>query len=65
MRHAKRCYDSVVAEKNLSRALLIFTVVQIIAVALVLGLLFTRPGPWDWQRELGSALVLWGSPASP
>jgi protein-S-isoprenylcysteine O-methyltransferase Ste14 len=42
------------------RALYAFTAVQIVAVAAVLWLVFTRPGPWDWQRCAGAGLVVVG-----
>jgi protein-S-isoprenylcysteine O-methyltransferase Ste14 len=43
-----------------SRSLYIFTVVQIIALALLLWLAFSMPGPWDLQRSLGTALMVVG-----
>jgi protein-S-isoprenylcysteine O-methyltransferase Ste14 len=42
------------------RSLYIFTVVQIIAIAALLWLVFSMPGPWDWQRRIGTALMLVG-----
>jgi len=36
------------------------TVVQIVAVAALLWLLFSRPGPWTLQRGIGTALVVTG-----
>jgi protein-S-isoprenylcysteine O-methyltransferase Ste14 len=42
------------------RPLYIFTGVQIVAVAIFLWIVFSRPGPWDLQRELGAALVIVG-----
>jgi protein-S-isoprenylcysteine O-methyltransferase Ste14 len=42
------------------RALSIFTAAQLVAAALVLWLIFSRPSPWDWQRRLGAALVVVG-----
>jgi protein-S-isoprenylcysteine O-methyltransferase Ste14 len=41
-------------------SLYIFTAVQIAAAAAVLWLLFSRPGPWDLQRCLGTGLVIAG-----
>lgn len=38
----------------------VFTVIQIVIVAAVLGMIFTLPLPWDWQRCLGTALVIVG-----
>ena len=37
-----------------------FAVVQVVAVAVLLGLVFSRPGPWDLQRSLGTALMIAG-----
>jgi len=42
------------------RPLRIFTAVQIVAVAALLWIIFSRPGPWDWQRAAGTALILAG-----
>jgi protein-S-isoprenylcysteine O-methyltransferase Ste14 len=42
------------------RSLYVVTALQMVAVALVLWLLFSRPGPWDWQRCAGAALVVTG-----
>ena len=42
------------------RSLYIFTVVQIVAIAALLWLVFSMPGPWDWQRRIGTALMLVG-----
>ena len=42
------------------RPLYIFTAVQIIAVAALLWIIFSRPGPWDLQRGVGTALILAG-----
>jgi len=39
----------------------VFTVVQIIAVAFILWKVFSMPGPWDWQRGMGVALMLVGA----
>jgi protein-S-isoprenylcysteine O-methyltransferase Ste14 len=39
------------------RPLYLLTAVQMIAVAMVLWVVFTRPGPWDWQRCVGVALI--------
>jgi protein-S-isoprenylcysteine O-methyltransferase Ste14 len=43
-----------------SRQLYFFTVVQIVAVGILLWVLFSKPGPWDLQREVGTALVIAG-----
>jgi protein-S-isoprenylcysteine O-methyltransferase Ste14 len=43
-----------------SRALYIFTVVQVLAICALLWLVFSTPGAWDLQRCLGAALVLLG-----
>jgi protein-S-isoprenylcysteine O-methyltransferase Ste14 len=43
-----------------SRQLEIFTVVQIVAVAALLWIIFSRPGPWDWQRGAGTVLIIGG-----
>ena len=37
-----------------------FTVVQIIIAIAVLVMIFVLPVPWDWQRYLGTALLLPG-----
>jgi len=37
-----------------------FTIVQVAAIAFILWLVFSMPGPWDWQRGLGVALMLVG-----
>jgi protein-S-isoprenylcysteine O-methyltransferase Ste14 len=42
------------------RPLYILTAVQIVAVVAVLWLVISRPGPWDWQRDLGVALIVVG-----
>jgi len=42
------------------RPLRIFTAVQIVAVAALLWIIFSRPGPWDLQRGVGTALILAG-----
>ncbi len=42
------------------RSLYFFTAVQVIAVAAVLWVLFTRPDPWDLQRCIGMILVAAG-----
>jgi protein-S-isoprenylcysteine O-methyltransferase Ste14 len=39
----------------------VFTLVQIIAVAFILWMVFSMPGPWDWQRVMGVALMLVGA----
>jgi protein-S-isoprenylcysteine O-methyltransferase Ste14 len=43
-----------------SRPLYIFTAVQIAAIAFILWIVFSVPGPWDLQRTLGTALMLVG-----
>ena len=43
-----------------SRQLYFFTVVQIVAVGMLLWVIFSKPGPWDLQREVGTALVIAG-----
>jgi protein-S-isoprenylcysteine O-methyltransferase Ste14 len=42
------------------RPLYVFTAVQIIAVLALLWIVFSRPGPWDLQRGIGTALVVVG-----
>ncbi len=42
------------------RPLRIFTAVQIVAVAALLWIIFTRPGAWDLQRVVGTALIIAG-----
>ena len=42
------------------RRLYAFTAVQIIVVCGLLWFIFTMPGPWDWQRCLGTALIVAG-----
>src|ERR1700733_14063316 len=42
------------------RALYIFTVIQIVAIAAALWLVFSMPGPWDFQRCIGAALMILG-----
>jgi protein-S-isoprenylcysteine O-methyltransferase Ste14 len=42
------------------RPLYIVTAVQIVALVAVFWLVFSRPGPWDWQRDLGVALIVVG-----
>jgi protein-S-isoprenylcysteine O-methyltransferase Ste14 len=42
------------------RSIYRFAAVQIVALAAVLWLVFTRPGAWDMQRFIGSALVVAG-----
>src|SRR5208337_315051 len=43
-----------------SRQFYLFTVVQIVVICVLLWFIFTMPGPWDWQRNLGTALLLAG-----
>jgi protein-S-isoprenylcysteine O-methyltransferase Ste14 len=42
------------------RSIYIFTSAQVIAFAVALWLIFSRPDPWDLQRYIGSALVAVG-----
>ncbi len=42
------------------RQFYLFTVVQIVVICALLWFIFTMPGPWDWQRSLGTALLLAG-----
>ncbi|MGA2021539.1 MAG: isoprenylcysteine carboxylmethyltransferase family protein [Candidatus Sulfotelmatobacter sp.] len=42
------------------RSFYLFTAAQIIVVCVVLWFVFTMPGAWDWQRGLGSALLVAG-----
>ncbi len=44
-----------------SRPLFIFTIVQIIAIAALLWIVFSIPGAWDLQRDVGVALMLVGT----
>ena len=37
-----------------------FTLVQIVVVCGLLWFIFIMPGSWDWQRCLGTALILAG-----
>jgi protein-S-isoprenylcysteine O-methyltransferase Ste14 len=37
-----------------------FTVVQIVLACALLGFMLTMPGPWDWQRDVGTALMIVG-----
>lgn len=43
-----------------SRQLYFITVVQVVAVGLLLWVTFSKPGPWDLQRGIGTALVITG-----
>jgi protein-S-isoprenylcysteine O-methyltransferase Ste14 len=43
-----------------SRPLYIFTVVQIVAIAAILWIVFSIPGAWDLQRVIGTVLMLVG-----
>ncbi len=43
-----------------SRQFYLFTVVQIVVICVLLWFIFTMPGPWDWQRNLGTALLFAG-----
>ena len=43
-----------------SRPLYIFTIVQIAAIAFILWIVFSIPGPWDLRRIIGTALMLVG-----
>jgi protein-S-isoprenylcysteine O-methyltransferase Ste14 len=42
------------------RALLVFTLVQVVAIGALLWLVFSMPGPWDFQRCIGAALMILG-----
>ena len=42
------------------RQLHIFTAVQIVAVTALLWIIVTRPGAWDSQRVVGTALIIAG-----
>ena len=42
------------------RPLYVFTAVQIVAVATLLWIIFSRAGPWDLQRGAGTALIIGG-----
>jgi protein-S-isoprenylcysteine O-methyltransferase Ste14 len=37
-----------------------FIVLQIIVACALLRMVLTLPGPWDWQRSLGTVLILAG-----
>jgi protein-S-isoprenylcysteine O-methyltransferase Ste14 len=37
-----------------------FAVVQIVLACALLGFMFTMPGLWDWQRDVGTALMIAG-----
>ena len=37
-----------------------FTVVQIVLACALLEFMFTMPGLWDWQRDVGTALMIAG-----
>ena len=43
-----------------SRPFYAVAVVQIVAVAALLGVVFSLPGPWDLQRAVGTALMIVG-----
>jgi protein-S-isoprenylcysteine O-methyltransferase Ste14 len=42
------------------RRFYVFAAAQIIVVCALLWFVFTLPGPWDWQRGIGAALILAG-----
>jgi protein-S-isoprenylcysteine O-methyltransferase Ste14 len=42
------------------RQLYIFTALQIVAVGILLWVIFSKPGPWDLQRDIGTVMVLAG-----
>ncbi len=42
------------------RALLVFTLIQVVAIGALLWLVFSMPGPWDFQRCIGAALMILG-----
>jgi len=37
-----------------------FTVMQVVAVAVLLWIVFSHPGPWDARRAIGTALLVTG-----
>jgi protein-S-isoprenylcysteine O-methyltransferase Ste14 len=41
-----------------SRSLYFFAAMQIVAIAILLWLVFSRPEPWDLQRDAGTGLVI-------
>jgi len=43
-----------------NRPLYIFTIVQIVAIVIILWIVFSIPGAWDLQRIVGTALMLIG-----
>jgi protein-S-isoprenylcysteine O-methyltransferase Ste14 len=42
------------------RSFYLFTAVQMVVVCVLLWFVFTMPGAWDWQRDLGSGLIVAG-----
>ena len=62
MLHGKGSSNSQRAgrESMEDRQFYLFTVVQIVVICALLWFIFTMPGPWDWQRSLGTALLLAG-----
>jgi protein-S-isoprenylcysteine O-methyltransferase Ste14 len=42
------------------RSIEVFTVVQIVSIVLLFAFIFSRQGAWDWQREVGTVLMLVG-----
>ncbi|MFY9910178.1 MAG: isoprenylcysteine carboxylmethyltransferase family protein [Candidatus Sulfotelmatobacter sp.] len=42
------------------RSFYAITIAQIVAAGVVVWLVFLRPGAWDWQRSVGSALMFAG-----
>jgi protein-S-isoprenylcysteine O-methyltransferase Ste14 len=42
------------------RQFYVITAVQIVAVAILLWVIFSKPGPWDMQRDIGTVLVITG-----
>jgi protein-S-isoprenylcysteine O-methyltransferase Ste14 len=40
--------------------LLTFTIARLVSVVALIWFIFFMPGPWDWQRDLGTALVAAG-----
>jgi protein-S-isoprenylcysteine O-methyltransferase Ste14 len=42
------------------RSLYIFTIIQAVAIAALLWLVFSIPAPWDLQRYIGTALMILG-----
>jgi protein-S-isoprenylcysteine O-methyltransferase Ste14 len=43
-----------------TRSFRVFDAVQVVAACILLWFVFTMPGPWDWQRSLGTVVLLAG-----